>query len=99
VALPAPPTPRGPYQVIAESLRDQIRSGELKPGDALPTIAQLAVTNNVAVGTAHRALTVLRDEGLIDVTRGRRAIVATGPADRSPSDFGAAGDVFKPSSL
>jgi DNA-binding GntR family transcriptional regulator len=75
--VPAAIAPRGPYQVIAAALREQIRIGHLKPGDQLPTVAELAVANMVAVGTAHRALTVLRDEGLIDVARGRRAAVAT----------------------
>jgi DNA-binding GntR family transcriptional regulator len=72
---PPPPTPRGPYEVIAEALREQIRSGELRPGDHLPTLAELAVANNVAVGTAHRALTLLRSESLVEVARGRRAVV------------------------
>jgi integrase len=73
--VPLPPTPRGPYETIAEALREQIRSGHLKPGDQLPTVAELAVSNVVAVGTAHRALTLLKAEGLIDVARGRRALV------------------------
>ena len=75
--VPAPAAPRGPYEVIAEALREQIRTGQLKPGDQLPTIAELAVANTVAVGTAHRAFTLLRDEGLVEVTRGKRAVVAS----------------------
>ncbi len=31
--VPAPAAPRGPYEVIAEALREQIRTGQLKPGD------------------------------------------------------------------
>lgn len=73
----APAKPRGPYETIAESLREQIRSGALHPGNQLPTVAQLAVANSVAVGTAHRALSLLKAEGLIEVTRGRRAVVST----------------------
>jgi integrase len=74
--VPAPAVPRGPYETIAEALRAQITCGELKPGDQLPTVAQLAVANTVAVGTAHRALTLLKTEGLIEVERGRRARVS-----------------------
>ena len=66
-----------PYEAIASSLRDQIASGELAPGDELPTVAQLAVANTVAVGTAHRAMATLKADGLIEVTRGRRAVVAS----------------------
>jgi integrase len=74
---PPPPLPRGPYELIAEALREQIRSGQLQPGDQLPTIAELAIANMVAVGTAHRAFSLLRTEGLIEVARGRRAVVAS----------------------
>lgn len=68
--------PRGPYEQIAEAIRDDIRTGRLKPGDQLPTVAELASANTVAVGTAHRAIALLKDEGLIKVARGRRALVA-----------------------
>jgi integrase len=68
--------PRGPYEIIAAALRDEIRLGQLKPGDQLPTVTELAAAHTVAVGTAHRALTLLKDEGLIEVARGRRATVA-----------------------
>ena len=72
---PAPPKVRGPYQQIAADLRREIASGELQPGDKLPTVVQLAATYNVAAGTAHRALAVLAAEGLVHVARGRRATV------------------------
>lgn len=77
--IPAPVLPRGPYETIAESLREQILSGALPPGAQLPTVAQLAVANTVAVGTAHRALTILKAEGLIAVARGKRAVVSNAP--------------------
>ena len=71
----APREAPGPYDLIAAELRDQITSGQLRPGDQLPTIAALAARHAVAVGTAHRALNLLRQEGFIDVSRGRRATV------------------------
>jgi hypothetical protein len=74
--VPAPVRPRGPHGTIAESQREQIRSGALPAGARLPTVAQLAVANTVAIGTAHRAITALKAEGLLEVTRGRRAAVA-----------------------
>jgi integrase len=85
VPRPVPrPVVRGPYETIAEILRDQIRTGRLQPGDQLPTVAELAVANNVAVGTAHRALALLKTEGLVEVARGRRATVAGSPAPDEP---------------
>jgi DNA-binding GntR family transcriptional regulator len=46
-------------------LRDRIASGELRPGDLLPTAAKLAVQHGVQVKTVRRATDVLRAEGLI----------------------------------
>jgi integrase len=77
---PRPKKPKGPYESIAADLRAQIVSGELQPGDQLPTVVQLAAEYTVAAGTAHRAMALLQTEGLISVTRGRRATV-TGDAD------------------
>ena len=79
--VPTAKKPRGPYESIAQSLRDDIFSGRLKPGDQLPTIVQLAAEFTVAAGTAHRAMALLNSEGLITVTRGKRATVAV-PAGR-----------------
>jgi DNA-binding GntR family transcriptional regulator len=77
----------GPYETIAEALREQIRSGQLKPGDQLPTLAELAVANTVAVGTAHRALPLLMSEGLVTIARGRRAIVSAPSTSRIQSSL------------
>jgi integrase len=78
--IPKPaPTPRararGPYETIAADLREKILTGELKPGDQLPTIVQLAAQHTVAAGTAHRAMALLQAEGLINAERGKRAVV------------------------
>jgi integrase len=75
LAAPAPRPPRGPYEVIAASLREQIQDGRLTPGDLVPTTQDLAVAHDVSIATAHRAIALLAAEGLIDVSRGRRATV------------------------
>lgn len=68
-------TPRGPYIQIARDLRGAIRCGALGVGDVLPTVKDLARRYAVAVGTAHRAVALLTDEGLIQASRGRRPVV------------------------
>jgi integrase len=75
LAAPPPRAPRGPYELIAANLRDQIHDGRLALGDVVPTTADLAAAHNVSIATAHRAIAVLAAEGLIDVSRGRRATV------------------------
>jgi integrase len=78
MAAPAPP--RGPYEIIATELREQIDSGQLRPGDRLPTLVELADRHGVSEATAHRAVDALRREGLVEVMRGRRAIIGSVPA-------------------
>jgi integrase len=66
---------RNPYERVAAVLRNAILAGAIKAGDCLPTVVQIASDHHVSTGTAHRAVAMLASEGLIDVTRGRRAVV------------------------
>jgi integrase len=78
----SPERPMSPYETIAAELRNEIASGVFGPGEQLPTVVALAQKHTVAVGTAHRAMALLQAEGLVDVSRGRRAVVSsTRPAD------------------
>jgi integrase len=70
-----PRAPRGPYEQIAAELRQAIVTGALEPGSRLPTVVEIAAKHRVAAGTAHRAIASLRSDGLIEVSRGRRATV------------------------
>ena len=59
-----PTGPVPPYRQIAEILRGQITSGELKKGARI-TESELTETYEVARNTARRALALLRKDGLI----------------------------------
>jgi len=59
-----PDDPRPPYQQVADALRAAILTRKLKPGDKLPSQAELAARYNVARMTVQQALRVLRAEGL-----------------------------------
>ncbi|MFJ3728546.1 GntR family transcriptional regulator [Streptomyces sp. NPDC090045] len=56
---------RPPYARIAAFYRDLISSGELSPGDLLPSIRGLADHWEVSTATADRAMKLLRDEKLV----------------------------------
>jgi integrase len=73
---PGRATPRGPYEQIASDIRGAIRFGAMRPGDQLPPVKEIATQYRVAASTAQRALAVLADESLIQVSRGKRAIVS-----------------------
>ncbi|MER6731376.1 winged helix-turn-helix domain-containing protein [Streptomyces puniciscabiei] len=64
-------------QEIADTLRERIRSGELQPGERLPTQAELAGEFGVERGAVRQALRVLQQDGLLaDVTKGSPPRVA-----------------------
>jgi GntR family transcriptional regulator len=50
------------YEMLAEKIRDQIRSGDLAPGDRLPSTSQLKA-DGWSQGTITWAMRVLRMEG------------------------------------
>jgi hypothetical protein len=68
---------RNPYEMLAAKLRAAIESGQLPTGESLPTVVELAAEHEVSAGTVNRAFDLLKAEGLIDLQRGKHAIVTT----------------------
>lgn len=64
---------------IAGALRERIRSGELAPGDRIPSTRDITRQWGVAMATATKVLSALRDEGLVRAVPGVGTVV-TGPA-------------------
>ncbi|KNB50167.1 TetR/AcrR family transcriptional regulator C-terminal domain-containing protein [Streptomyces caatingaensis] len=54
-----------PYLRIVEDIRHRIATGELAPGDRVPSTRRIAQDWGVALATAARALATLQQEGLI----------------------------------
>lgn len=64
-------TDRAPaYQTLADDLRYQITSGQLRPGDRLPTEPELCARSGVSRSTVREALRLLASQHLIVTTRG-----------------------------
>lgn len=61
---------------IAAAARAAIASGGFAPGDRLPAARTLADSLGVNVHTVLRGYQRLRDEGLIELRRGRGAVVS-----------------------
>lgn len=59
------------YIQIAEQIRQQVASGELKPDDQLPTVRQLAAELRVNFNTIARSYRILDEVGLISTQQGR----------------------------
>lgn len=59
-----------PYRQLAKIIRDQITSGELGPGQTVPSYATLQQTYGVARVTARKAVKLLESEGYVTVAQG-----------------------------
>jgi GntR family transcriptional regulator len=65
----------GKYAPVVEALRAQISSGEVQPGDWLPSVAQLMDQFDVSTYSAREAIRRLASEGLIVVVDGKGSYV------------------------
>ncbi len=70
------------HEQVAAEVRRAIADGEAVQGERLPPAVDLAKVLGVNKNTVIRALHVLRDEGLVDFTRGR-GVRVVGTASRS----------------
>ncbi|HTU95397.1 MAG TPA: GntR family transcriptional regulator [Solirubrobacteraceae bacterium] len=73
------PTPL--HEQVAAEIRRAISEGEAAPGERIPQARDLATVLGVNSNTVLRALRLLRDEGLLEMGRGR-AIRVTGSPER-----------------
>ncbi|MDF2903988.1 MAG: GntR family transcriptional regulator, partial [Bacillus sp. (in: firmicutes)] len=58
------------YEEVADAVHDKIKSGELKPGDKLDSVQQLAENFCVSRSAVREALTALKAMGLIEMKQG-----------------------------
>ena len=65
------------YKQIMEQIRRMIASGQLKPGDSLPSVRELALTHAVNAMTISKAYNMLEAEGLLARHRGKTMTVTT----------------------
>ncbi len=92
--MKTPPAPARPLRLLlADELRERIRSGELAPGMALPSVRGLARNRGVSAFTAAEVYNLLTAAGLVEARRGSGYFVAgavtpapLGPAPGAPAD-------------
>ncbi|MBF0815785.1 GntR family transcriptional regulator [Microbacterium paludicola] len=60
---------------LASSIRADAAAGRMRPGDRLPAAREVAAALGVNLHTVLHAYQQLRDEGLIDMRRGRGAVI------------------------
>jgi DNA-binding GntR family transcriptional regulator len=68
-------TSQPPSRQLAAILRQQIKSGELKSGDRIPSLVTLSQEHGIAVVTVQKSMKILRDENLIETVAGYGSFV------------------------
>jgi GntR family transcriptional regulator len=71
------------HEQVAGDIRRAIADGEANPGEKLPPARHLAAVLGVNTNTVLRALRMLRDEGILELQRGRGITVAGGARQKS----------------
>ena len=75
------------YRDILADLTDRIASGDLAPGEMLPSEAELGAAYGASQGTARRALGLLEAQGVLERRQGRGTFVARSTEERALFHF------------
>ncbi|MFJ3880315.1 GntR family transcriptional regulator [Streptomyces sp. NPDC090077] len=73
------------YLQIAEDIVQQVRAGVLKPGDQVPSEAEMVERYGVSGGTVRKAMLEIRASGLVDTRHGKGSYVKDRPPVRHRS--------------
>jgi len=72
---------------VAYAAKKAIVSGQMKPGDPFPSVRALSKTLKINVNTAHKIISQLTADGLLEVHPGIGMVVAA-PSASSPAERG-----------
>jgi GntR family transcriptional regulator len=69
------------YEQVVYAVKKAIVSGQMRPGDPFPSVRTLSKELKINPNTAHKVVTSLVTEGLLEVYSGKGTVVA----ERAPS--------------
>ncbi len=81
---PDPADRRLEWEQAADRVRAAISSGQLTPGEALPSVPDLARLQGLKPGTVRHAFLALAEEGLVHIRHGRTTTIAGEPVADEP---------------
>lgn len=82
--------PKKLYEEVAEAIHEMIRSGQLKPGQKLDSVQQLADNFQVGRSAIREALTSLRAMGLVELRQGEGTYINEFETDQITSSLASA---------
>jgi GntR family transcriptional regulator len=68
------------YEQVLHAVRRAIAAGQLRTGDGFPSVRTLSQELRINPNTAHKIVTALVNEGLLEVRPGLGTVVAAAPA-------------------
>ena len=80
------------YEQVVYAAKKAMVSGQMRPGDAFPSVRTLSKALKINPNTAHKVITQLVSEGLIEVHPGIGTLVA----ERAVSTGAERGNLLKP---
>jgi GntR family transcriptional regulator len=75
------------YRQIMDQVRYYIAAGQLKPGDPLLSIRDLAGALHINPNTIVKAYSELQHKGIIRIQHGKGAFIAEATASKSPAEL------------
>jgi GntR family transcriptional regulator len=75
------------YIQLIEQIKHMIATGELQPGDQLPTVRQLAADLRVNFNTVARAYRLLDEESIISTQHGRGTFILEPPSEEKSREL------------
>ncbi len=75
------------YVQLMDQIKHQIATGQLSPGDQLPTVRQLAADLRVNFNTVARAYRMLDEAGIISTQHGRGTFILDAPTGQEADDM------------
>jgi GntR family transcriptional regulator len=73
------------YEQVVYTAKKALISGQLRPGDPFPSVRTLSTALKINPNTAHKVITQLLNEGLLQVMPGTGTVVAQ-PSAPSPAE-------------
>ena len=67
------------YEQVIYAAKKAIISGQMQPGDAFPSVRNLSTELKINPNTAHKVVSHLLDQGLLEVRPGMGTVVAAPP--------------------
>ena len=67
------------YEQVVYAAKKALVSGQLRPGDPFPSVRTFSTELRINPNTAHKVITHLLNEGLLEVRPGTGTVVATPP--------------------